>query len=78
MHIRTCLVVLILAAATGIAPAAAQSVRRIQNEKAAIATGVWVGDMFYMSGQLPTPVTPADREKGVPAVYGNTLVSSRQ
>ena len=28
--------------------------------------------MLYLSGQLPTPVTPADRAKGVPAVYGNT------
>jgi enamine deaminase RidA (YjgF/YER057c/UK114 family) len=52
--------------------AAAQSVRRIQTEKAGIATGVWVGEMFYMSGQLPTPVSPADRAKGTPAVYGNT------
>jgi enamine deaminase RidA (YjgF/YER057c/UK114 family) len=72
MHIRTYLVVLVLAAAWGTTPAAAQSVRRIQNEKAGIASGVWVGDMLYMSGQLPTPMTPADREKGVQAVYGNT------
>jgi enamine deaminase RidA (YjgF/YER057c/UK114 family) len=28
--------------------------------------------MLYLSGQLPTPITPADREKGTPAVYGNT------
>jgi len=33
---------------------------------------VWVGDMLYVSGQLPTPITPADRAKGMPAVYGNT------
>ena len=72
MRIRILFVVLALAAASGITTAAAQSVRHIQNEKAGIATGVWVGDMFYLSGQLPTPVTPADREKGVAAVYGNT------
>ena len=72
MHIRICFVVLLLATAAGVTPAAAQSVKRIQNEKAGIATGVWVGDMLYLSGQLPTPVTPADRAKGVPAVYGNT------
>ena len=72
MRIRIWFVVLALTAASGITTAAAQAVRHIQNEKAGIATGVWVGDMFYMSGQLPTPVTPADREKGVPAVYGNT------
>jgi enamine deaminase RidA (YjgF/YER057c/UK114 family) len=52
-------------------PAAAQSVKHIQTEGGGIASGVWVGDMFYLSGQLPTPVTPADREKGTPAVYGN-------
>jgi len=28
--------------------------------------------MLYVSGQLPSPVTPADRAKGMPAVYGNT------
>ena len=53
-------------------PADAQSVTHIQSEGADIATGVWVGDMFYLSGQLPSPVTPADRAKGTPAVYGNT------
>ena len=72
MRIRICFVLVLLAAAANTPPAAAQSVRRIQNEKSGIAAGVWVGDMFYMSGQLPTPVTPADRDKGIPAVYGNT------
>ena len=71
MRIKICVFIFVVTAA-GVIPAPAQSVRRIQNEKAGIATGVWVGDMFYMSGQLPTPVTPADRAKGVPAVYGNT------
>jgi enamine deaminase RidA (YjgF/YER057c/UK114 family) len=52
--------------------AAAQFVKRIQSAGAGIASGVWVGDMFYMSGQLPTPITPADRANGTPAVYGNT------
>ena len=28
--------------------------------------------MLYLSGQLPSPIAPADREKGTPAVYGNT------
>jgi len=53
-------------------PAAAQSVTHIQSEGSGIATGVWVGNMFYLSGQLPTPLTPADRAKGTPAIYGNT------
>jgi len=65
---------LIIAAAA--APAAAQSVKHIQSEGAGIASGVWVGDMLYLSGQLPTPVTPADRDKGTPAVYGNTQQQS--
>jgi enamine deaminase RidA (YjgF/YER057c/UK114 family) len=28
--------------------------------------------MLYVSGQLPSPATPADRAKGTPAAYGNT------
>ena len=54
------------------APAAAQTVKHIQTESAGIASAVWVGDMLYVSGQLPNPKTPADREKGTPAMYGNT------
>ena len=46
---------------------AAQTVRRIQPEKAAIATAVWHGDTLYVSGQLPDPVKPA--AQGSPAVY---------
>ena len=65
-------VVLLAAAATWPAPAEAQSVKRIQPAAAAIASGVWVGDTLYLSGQLPTPVTSADRAKGTPPVYGNT------
>lgn len=53
-------------------PAAAQSVTHIQSEGSGIATAVWVGNMLYLSGQLPSPITPADRAKGTPAVYGNT------
>ena len=53
-------------------PVAAQSVTHIQSEGSGIATGVWVGNVLYLSGQLPSPITPADRAKGTPAVYGNT------
>jgi enamine deaminase RidA (YjgF/YER057c/UK114 family) len=53
-------------------PAAAQSVKHIQTKEAGIATGVWVGDMLYLSGQLPSPMTPANRDTGAAAVYGNT------
>ena len=47
-------------------------VKHIQTEKAAIATGVWAGDTYYLSGQLADPVTPADATKGTPADYGDT------
>ena len=53
-------------------PAGAQSVTHVQSEGSGIATGVWVGNTFYLSGQLPSPITPADRSKGTSAVYGNT------
>jgi enamine deaminase RidA (YjgF/YER057c/UK114 family) len=48
------------------------TVRHIQSEDRPIATGVWVGDTLYLSGQLASPVTPADATKGAPAVYGDT------
>lgn len=51
-------------------------VKHIQTEKAAIATGVWAGDTYYLSGQLASPVTPADEAKGTPAVYGDTKAQS--
>jgi enamine deaminase RidA (YjgF/YER057c/UK114 family) len=72
VHIRTLLVLLLVAAGGCVTPAAAQSVKHIQSASAGIASGVWVSDMLYLSGQLPTPVTPADQAKGTPAVYGNT------
>ncbi|NYF77788.1 Rid family hydrolase [Granulicella arctica] len=47
-------------------------VKHIQSEKSPIATGVWAGDTYYLSGQLASPVTPADAAKGTPAEYGDT------
>lgn len=62
-----------IAAAGCPTPSAAQApVKHIQSDGSGIASAVWVGDMLYVSGQLPTPLTPADRTKGIPAVYGNT------
>jgi enamine deaminase RidA (YjgF/YER057c/UK114 family) len=54
--------------------AAAQSgpVKHIQSGTAAIASAVWVGDTLYVSGQLPSPVTPAVPDKGTAAVWGDT------
>ena len=52
--------------------AQAQSVKHIQTANSGIATAVWVGDMLYVSGQLPSPATPADQATNKPAVWGNT------
>lgn len=53
--------------------AQAQSVKHIQpSTPGGIATAVWVGDTLYVSGQLPSPVTPADRATGKAVVWGNT------
>ena len=57
--------------AAGIAHAQT-TVKHIQLEKPVIATGVWAGDTYYLSGQTATPVTPADPAKGTPAVWGDT------
>jgi enamine deaminase RidA (YjgF/YER057c/UK114 family) len=51
-------------------------VKHIQDEKAAIAKGVWAGDTYYLSGQLASPVTAADPAKGTPAEYGDTKVQA--
>ncbi len=49
------------------------TVKHLQpNEKSPIANGVWAGDTLYLSGQLASPVTPADAAKGTEAVYGDT------
>ena len=55
MRMKTYLVALLLTAGSW-TPAAAQSVKHIQTDgPGGIASGVWVGDTLYLSGQLPTP-----------------------
>ena len=45
------------------------AVKHLQpNEKSPIANGVWAGDTLYLSGQLASPVTPADAAKGTAVV----------
>jgi len=67
---------LVMAGAMMVSACAMQAqvvVKHLQpNEKALIANGVWAGDTLYLSGQLASPVTPADAAKGTPAVYGDT------
>ncbi len=36
------------------------------------ATAIWAGDTLYVAGQMAQPMTPADKAKGTPAVYGDT------
>ncbi len=50
---------------------AAAQVKHIQNDRSPIANAVWVGDTLYVSGQVPSPVKPADRAAGTPADYGD-------
>jgi 2-iminobutanoate/2-iminopropanoate deaminase len=58
--------------AATLVPAIAQSPTHIQTERSAIASAVWAGNTLFISGTAPSPVTPADRAKGTPAVYGDT------
>jgi enamine deaminase RidA (YjgF/YER057c/UK114 family) len=51
---------------------AQQTVQHLQQPERPIASGVWVGDTLYLSGQMASPVTPADPAKGKPAAYGDT------
>ena len=72
MRVKTILAAFAIVAGGTLTPAAAQ-VKHIQTPgPGGIASAVWVGDMLYVSGQLPSPVTPGDRENSTPAVYGNT------
>lgn len=61
-----------LAAVAVVSSHAQVTVKHIQTEKSPIATAVWAGDTLYVSGQLATPITPADAAKGTPAVFGDT------
>ncbi|MBW4037844.1 MAG: hypothetical protein HIU91_03035 [Acidobacteria bacterium] len=69
--VKASVLALSLAAAASALPAQTV-VKHIQTDASPIATGVWAGDTLYLSGQLASPVTPADPAKGTPAVYGDT------
>src|SRR5450631_526503 len=45
------------------------AVKHIQTETSPIATGVWAGDTYYLSGQVASPLNEG---KGTPAEYGDT------
>ncbi len=67
---------LVMAVALLAVPCAVQAqstVKRIYaSPTARIASAIWVGDTLYVSGIGSPPVTPADKVKGTPAVYGDT------
>jgi enamine deaminase RidA (YjgF/YER057c/UK114 family) len=71
MKLRNLILATSLAAVSLTAPAQTV-VKHIQSDKSPIATGVWAGDTFYLSGQLASPITPADPAKGTTADYGDT------
>ena len=72
MHICKKLSVVALLAIGVIATPAQMVVKHIQTEASPIATGVWAGDTYYLSGQLASPTIPGDVSKGTAAVYGDT------
>jgi enamine deaminase RidA (YjgF/YER057c/UK114 family) len=55
---------------------AQEKVQHLQQPDRPIATGVWAGDTLYLSGQMASPVAPADPAKGTAAVYGDTETQS--
>ena len=61
-----------LLAAPLLAAQSGTTVKHIQPGNGAIASAVWAGDTLYVSGQLASPITPADSAKGTAAVYGDT------
>jgi enamine deaminase RidA (YjgF/YER057c/UK114 family) len=67
---------LMLTAAALVMPMFGQAqtpVKRIYGPAAQkFANAVWAGDTLYVAGQMASPVTPADKAKGTPAVYGDT------
>jgi enamine deaminase RidA (YjgF/YER057c/UK114 family) len=57
------------------------TVKHIQNDKMSIASGVWAGDTFYLSGVVCCEVTPANMGAAVSTketleVYGDTKMQA--
>src|ERR1700751_5015611 len=71
MTIRSAITAVVVMGAT-YAGQAQVAVHHLQDDKSPIANGVWAGDTLYLSGQLASPVTPADAAKGTAADYGAT------
>ena len=69
--VRTCVAVVALFTVSSLTMAQTKA-QHLQEADRPIASAVWAGDTLYMSGQLASPVTPADAAKGTPAAYGDT------
>ena len=54
-EMESILLIVSMTACTG-ALQAQVTVKHIQTDKSPIATGVWAGDTFYLSGQLASPI----------------------
>jgi enamine deaminase RidA (YjgF/YER057c/UK114 family) len=73
LKLRSAAIAVAMVGVSYVAQAQGVEVKHLQpNPRAAIANGVWAGDTLYLSGQLADPVTPEDKAKGTPAVYGDT------
>jgi len=69
--VRTCVAMVALFTVSSLTMAQTK-VQHLQEADRPIASAVWAGDTLYVSGQLASPVTPADAAKGTPAAYGDT------
>jgi enamine deaminase RidA (YjgF/YER057c/UK114 family) len=72
MKLRTLLMAAVLGTAS-FGMQAQMAVKRIYaTPQQRIASAVWAGDTLYVSGMTGPPITPEDKTKGTPAVYGDT------
>lgn len=62
----------LMVAASSAMQAQVKVTRDYATSKARFATSIWAGDTLYVAGQMASPVTPEDKAKGTPAVYGDT------
>ena len=63
---------LAVAAASALSAQTGVTVKRISPPESRFSTAIWAGDTLYVAGQMASPVSPADSNKGTPATYGDT------
>lgn len=73
MKLKTMAMGAALVAASWVGAQAQTKVTRVYGPpQQKFANAVWAGDTLYVAGQMASPITPADKAKGTPAVYGDT------